>query len=157
MAYKTEGQCPIATDIFIRKRAKRLGVSLEKMIEDYAVEADTPKETVRHWVWPRKRTVKNDSKPKMKKLADADGVIQKDEVAGEDMKKDAGPDASDKFRQLWKNILSVSEGLEECSKGLMNPRIYASLEFMCLQAALVGVDLVKIHETFEREKLFNKK
>ncbi len=157
MAHKTEGQCPLATAIFIRKQAERLGVPLEKMIEDYAVEADTPKETVRHWVWPRKRTVKNDSKLKMKKLGDADGVIQKDEVAGEDMKNDEGPDVPDKFRQLFKNILFVSEKLEMWSDGEMEPNskddatvkgIMAALPYLCRQAAHVGVDLVKNSRNF---------
>jgi hypothetical protein len=158
MAHKTEGQCPVATDVFIRKQAKKLGVSLEKMIEDYALESETPKETIRHWVWPRKRSVKNDSKPKVKKLGDAAGVIQKGEIVDEDIKNDEGPDVLHEFRLLWKRILFVSEKLQRWSDGEIEPDddaavrgILAALPFMCLQAARVGIDLAKIHETFERE------
>jgi hypothetical protein len=171
MAHKTEGQCPLATAIFIRKQAEKLGVSLERMIENYAVEAETPRETIRHWVWPRKRTVKNDSTPKVKKLDDAVGVIQKDEVADEDTGNDAGPDVTDapeEFRELWAKILFVSEKLQMWADGEIKPDneddkiavrgIRASLPYLCKQAARVGVDLAKIHETFEREKVgFNKK
>jgi len=73
------------------------------------------------------------------------------------------PKAPDNFRLLWEHILAVSEGLQTWADGTMKPdkiavkSIMAALPFMCLQAARMGVDLVKIHETFEREKSFGKK
>jgi len=81
MAHRTEGECPIATNIFIRKQAKRLGVSLEAMIKKYAEEAERPVETIRHWVWPRsKETVKTDSKDNPRKKQAKPEIIEENEV-----------------------------------------------------------------------------
>lgn len=147
MAHKTEGDCPIATNIFIRKQAEKLGVALEEMINKYAEESGTPKDTIRNWVWPsqQKRTTEIGSKDKP-------------------MKKEVGPKAPDKFLRLWKQILAVSEGLQTWADGEIKADteddviavqgIMAALPYLCRQAARVGVDLVTIQKTFEREKLF---
>ena len=173
MAHKTEGQCPIATAIFIRKQADKKGSSVRKMIKEYAKESGLPKDTLDKWVWPRKPTAAKNGggdKALRKSLDGVAGAIKEsevaDEVAGKDMKKDAGPDAPDEFRQLFNNILFVSEKLQMWSDGEMEPNskddatvtaILAALPFLCLQAAHVGISLAKIHEDFcRREKFFKK-
>lgn len=70
MAHKTEGDCPIATSIFIRKEAKRRGISINKMVDHYSQEAEIPKGTLDRWVYPRKKSnVSNDVTAKWEKIA----------------------------------------------------------------------------------------
>ena len=59
MAKSTEGACPIATNIYIRKQAKKEKISLREMMRKYSEESETPYATLDNWVHPRK---KNDAK-----------------------------------------------------------------------------------------------
>lgn len=56
MSRRTDGACPIATNIFIRKQAKKEKISLREMIRKYAEESETPYETLQKWVHPRKKS-----------------------------------------------------------------------------------------------------
>jgi hypothetical protein len=114
---------------------------------------------------PLRKHTKEEVKFQLDAVVDA---ISKGEVVDENLKDDEAPDASYEFRQLWKHILAVSEGLEKWANGSLKPvteddvisvkGVMAALPFLCMQAARIGVDLEKIHETFEREKVgFNKK
>jgi hypothetical protein len=107
---------------------------------------------------PLKKYTKPEAKIQLENVADA---IKKGEVADEDMGNDSGPDVSDapeEFRQLWKNILAVSEGLQKWADGEMKPDtegdaiavkgIMAALPFTGLQIARMGVDLVGIHKIY---------
>lgn len=58
MARITEGECPIATKIFIEKESEKRGIPKSEMIRHYAEESGTPEATVQSWVYPRKRGVK---------------------------------------------------------------------------------------------------
>jgi len=59
MAHITDGECPVATSIFIRKQAEKRGVSINEQIKDYADESGTPFDTVEKWVWPRLKSAEN--------------------------------------------------------------------------------------------------
>jgi hypothetical protein len=59
MAIRTEGACPISTNIYIRKQAKKEKISLREMMRRYSKESETPYATLDNWVHPRK---KNDAK-----------------------------------------------------------------------------------------------
>jgi hypothetical protein len=63
MARKTEGECPIATNVYIRKQAKKEKISLREMMRRYSKDSDTPYSTLDRWVHPRKKgDVKSDVK-----------------------------------------------------------------------------------------------
>jgi len=84
MAHKTEGDCPIATAIFIKKQAEKQGVSLNKMIELYAEESERPIGTIRDWVWPQDRSMKNHTTSKPPKTQTKPEVkIQISDIAQE--------------------------------------------------------------------------
>lgn len=68
MAHKSEGDCPVATAVFIRKQADKQGLSVNEMINEYSTESGLPKSTLDKWVWPRKPgTAKNGVADKAKK------------------------------------------------------------------------------------------
>jgi hypothetical protein len=106
---------------------------------------------------PSRKQTKRKAKKQLDDVAEA---VRTDDISDDDMKHGVET-VPDKFRQLRKHILSVNEGLEKWVAGSMKPDteddliaikgIMASLPYLCRQAALVGVDLAKIHETLERE------
>ena len=96
MAHKKEGDCPVATGIFIRKQAERQGVSINKMIGMYAEEADRSIGTIQSWVYPRKSKVetyptpkspRKQTKPEVKsQLATIAKAIKDGDVSDDDIK-----------------------------------------------------------------------
>ena len=42
MSRRTDGACPIATSIFIRKQAKKEKIPLREMMRKYSEESETP-------------------------------------------------------------------------------------------------------------------
>jgi replication-associated recombination protein RarA len=58
MAYKSQGTCPVATAVFIRKQAERQGISLNESIRRYAAEAEIPEPTVRKWAFRKEKVEK---------------------------------------------------------------------------------------------------
>lgn len=75
MARRTEGECPIATSIFIKKQAEQRGVSLNEVIKQYSEETGTPVRTVERWVWPA--TVKNEGKEESETNTGGNGELEK--------------------------------------------------------------------------------
>jgi len=55
-------QCKIQAVETIKKVAEDKGIALEKAMEEVSKESEIPKHTLQRWYWPRKKTVKNDSK-----------------------------------------------------------------------------------------------
>lgn len=97
MAHKTEGECPIAVSIFIRKQAEKYNMPITKAIKDYSNDSGTPEATVSNWVYPRKGKVdsnatdkppKKQTKPEAKiQLDSVKKVIADDNATDDDIKK----------------------------------------------------------------------
>ena len=109
MARKTEGECPIATNIYIRRRAKKEKISIKKMMEIYSKESETPYATLDRWVYPRKKKsyVENDVTPtslnetKLELKEHVDKVIEK---------ITSGEMSEDKVKEI---VDSVAAGIEK--------------------------------------------
>ena len=77
MAYKSEGECPIAVSNFIKRQSEKLGVSLNTMIKKYSTEAEVPIKTIENWIWPKKPStlkIEGDDKP-LKKITKSETKI----------------------------------------------------------------------------------
>ena len=49
--HSEDRDCPISTNIFLRKQSERRGVSLTQCIREYSEETGAPIKTVEKWVW----------------------------------------------------------------------------------------------------------
>jgi hypothetical protein len=96
MARKTEGECPIATKIFIEREAKKRAISKLKMIEYYSKESGTPTSTLKSWVYEQRKKdenlstdkpLKKKTKPERKnQLVEVAESIVKGEISDDDIR-----------------------------------------------------------------------
>jgi len=123
MAHKTEGDCPVATGIFIRKQADKQGLSVREMIKQYACEVELPESTVSKWVWPKKdgATKNGSSSNQPKTQTKPETKIQISEIANE-IKSGA---VSDDHAKIIGDALAEAIDKDICAKRVVSKVVTA--------------------------------